>query len=113
MNVTGLRLRRATRLGRSHGRTAGAAAARHAVNGAWTLLRTAGSLAILAVSVVILSAVGTLVMMVLVALWMLLFSLTSSQAEHLSLALLLFAALMLIGRFCRTLPPSGKGPFPR
>lgn len=85
------------------------------------LLQAAGSLAILAVGVVVLSAAGviilsavsTLLMVVVVAVWMLLFSLTYSQAEHLSLVLLLFAVLMLIGRFCRSLPPSGKGPLPR
>jgi len=117
-----LQLKHASHLGRSHGRTAGAATARRAVKGVGALLAAAGSLAILGVGVVVLSAVSVLILWAVSALvmvatagaWMLLFSLTSSQAEHLVFVLLLFVALVLIRRFRRGLPPRpGKGPLPR
>jgi len=117
-----LRLKRASHLGRSHGKATGATTARRAVKGVGTLLAAAGSLAILGVGVVVLSAVSVLILWAVSALvmvatagvWMLLFSLTSSQAEHLVFVLLPFVALVLIRRFRRSLPPpSGKGPLPR
>jgi hypothetical protein len=115
------RFRRAAYLGRAQGRTAGATAARRAVEGGGTLIGAFVSLQLLGgvalvlsvVSGLLLGAVGSLLALLIAGAWLLVQQLTLPQAEQLALVLLLWVGLVTLrSRAHHRPPPASKGPSP-
>jgi MYXO-CTERM domain-containing protein len=117
--LTPTRFRRAVSLGRAQGRTAGATAARRAIEGGGTLIGAFVSLLLfggvaLVLSVVfslLFGVVGSLLVLLIAGAWLLVEQLTLPQAEQLALVLLLLVGLVLLRRrIHHPPPPAAKDP---